>query len=66
MDRIPTREALLRRNINIGNQVYSFCNFAVESAVHLFTGCGFVDGIGCGSVDGAGLSRFLLLRCATC
>ncbi|XP_035843169.1 uncharacterized protein LOC110887759 [Helianthus annuus] len=39
-DRIPTREALCRRNIRVDDSSCPLCNSEVESVDHLFTSCG--------------------------
>ncbi|KAJ0909846.1 putative reverse transcriptase zinc-binding domain-containing protein [Helianthus annuus] len=39
LDRIPTRQALRRRNISIDSDVCVLCGESVESVDHLFTGC---------------------------
>ncbi|KAJ0743947.1 putative reverse transcriptase zinc-binding domain-containing protein [Helianthus annuus] len=45
LDRIPTKEALRRRNIIHGESACDFCSEEVESAVHVFTGCGLATGV---------------------
>ncbi|KAJ0534015.1 putative reverse transcriptase zinc-binding domain-containing protein [Helianthus annuus] len=39
-DRIPTREALIRRNIFVEDSACPLCNTGVETVDHLFTSCG--------------------------
>ncbi|XP_022020265.1 uncharacterized protein LOC110920362 [Helianthus annuus] len=39
MERIPTGEALKKRNTQIGDSVCPLCFSAEESSLHLFTGC---------------------------
>ncbi|KAF5816468.1 putative reverse transcriptase zinc-binding domain-containing protein [Helianthus annuus] len=39
MERIPTGEALKKRNVQIGDSVCPLCFSAEESSLHLFTGC---------------------------
>ncbi|XP_076888203.1 uncharacterized protein LOC143538559 [Bidens hawaiensis] len=39
MDRIPTNEALGKRNIPMANSMCSFCGTSVETANHIFTNC---------------------------
>ncbi|XP_022041625.1 uncharacterized protein LOC110944221 [Helianthus annuus] len=39
LDRLPTKQALLRRNISVGSGLCGLCSEATESVDHLFTGC---------------------------
>ncbi|XP_022024055.1 uncharacterized protein LOC110924345 [Helianthus annuus] len=39
MDRIPTGEALRKRNVQIGDALCPMCNSVEESAEHIFIGC---------------------------
>ncbi|KAJ0545158.1 putative reverse transcriptase zinc-binding domain-containing protein [Helianthus annuus] len=39
LDRIPTRQALAKRNIWLESEVCAFCGEATESVDHIFTGC---------------------------
>ncbi|XP_076919810.1 uncharacterized protein LOC143580751 [Bidens hawaiensis] len=41
LDRLPTKTALSRRNIDIGNTQCIFCDESEETVDHVFTGCGF-------------------------
>ena len=45
MNRLPTALALARRNVFVNDQVCSLCNFDFETSEHLFTGCGFSNGV---------------------
>lgn len=39
MDKLPTKIALKRRSIDVGDSSCSFCGEAEESSSHIFTGC---------------------------
>ncbi|MFS7943867.1 putative reverse transcriptase zinc-binding domain-containing protein [Helianthus anomalus] len=39
LDRLPTKSALIKRNISVGSGLCGFCNDATESVDHLFTAC---------------------------
>ncbi|XP_076920623.1 uncharacterized protein LOC143581819 [Bidens hawaiensis] len=43
MDRIPTRRALIRRNIRVNDIVCPLCDSGEETADNLLTGCGAVS-----------------------
>ncbi|MFS7934651.1 putative reverse transcriptase zinc-binding domain-containing protein [Helianthus anomalus] len=45
LDRIPTKKALQRRNIDCGSPVCNFCEDQEESVDHLFTGCCLANGV---------------------
>lgn len=45
LDRIPTASNLIRRNINIGDGLCSFCGEVPESTDHIFTGCLHSNGL---------------------
>ncbi|KAJ0902151.1 putative reverse transcriptase zinc-binding domain-containing protein [Helianthus annuus] len=45
LDRLPTKKALIRRNLQVGNPLCEWCEIQEESAEHLFTGCGFSAGV---------------------
>ncbi|KAJ0601850.1 putative RNA-directed DNA polymerase [Helianthus annuus] len=45
LNRLPTKEALARRNVQIACTDCVFCEEAVESSDHLFAACRFVQGI---------------------
>ncbi|XP_021995600.1 uncharacterized protein LOC110892758 [Helianthus annuus] len=45
MDRIPTKEALIRIHVNIQDDSCALCNSATENVMHLFTGCYFACGV---------------------
>ncbi|KAM0061725.1 putative RNA-directed DNA polymerase [Helianthus debilis subsp. tardiflorus] len=45
MGRIPTKEALFRRHINIQDTSCSICGFGDENVMHLFTGCIFANSV---------------------
>ncbi|XP_022030536.1 uncharacterized protein LOC110931427 [Helianthus annuus] len=45
LDRIPTKVALSKRNINVGNNLCVLCDEAEETVDHVFAGCRFTDGI---------------------
>ncbi|XP_021984690.2 uncharacterized protein LOC110880476 [Helianthus annuus] len=44
-DRIPTRKALVRRQVNIPDPVCPMCEVYDESITHLMIECGFADGM---------------------
>ncbi|KAJ0871997.1 putative RNA-directed DNA polymerase [Helianthus annuus] len=45
MERIPTKDALVRRNIYVADTGCVFCSEADETAMHMFTACAFSTGI---------------------
>ncbi|KAJ0523908.1 putative reverse transcriptase zinc-binding domain-containing protein [Helianthus annuus] len=45
MDRIPTRMALSRRRLNVGDSSCTLCGIGDEDVMHLFTGCVFSFGV---------------------
>ncbi|KAI3744198.1 hypothetical protein L1987_57274 [Smallanthus sonchifolius] len=45
LDRIPTKVALSKRNINVGNKLCVMCEEAEETVDHVFAGCRVTDGI---------------------
>ncbi|KAF5782978.1 putative reverse transcriptase zinc-binding domain-containing protein [Helianthus annuus] len=45
MDRIPTKDALIRRNISIQDGSCPMCDYVDETVMHLFTGCVFAHGV---------------------
>lgn len=45
MDRIPTVEALSKRNVFIPNDRCKLCDAALESSEHIFSGCSFSYGV---------------------
>ncbi|XP_022040593.1 uncharacterized protein LOC110943145 [Helianthus annuus] len=45
LDRLPTRCALVRRNINVESHLCPLCGDEPESTEHLFLSCGFVQSV---------------------
>ncbi|XP_035845911.1 uncharacterized protein LOC118492187 [Helianthus annuus] len=45
MDRIPTKSALMRRNIQVGSEICVFCEDMEEITEHLFTVCALTSGV---------------------
>ncbi|KAM0047357.1 putative reverse transcriptase zinc-binding domain-containing protein [Helianthus debilis subsp. tardiflorus] len=45
LDRLPTRCALLRRNINVATDLCPLCGDFPETAEHLFVNCGFAQAV---------------------
>ncbi|KAJ0733709.1 putative reverse transcriptase zinc-binding domain-containing protein [Helianthus annuus] len=44
-DRIPTKSALLHRNVNVGDGLCGLCGDIDETVDHLFSGCRIVCGV---------------------
>ncbi|XP_022019287.1 uncharacterized protein LOC110919324 [Helianthus annuus] len=45
LDRIPTKLALIRRNINVGEGLCTFCGEVIETTEHIFTACQLANGV---------------------
>ncbi|KAJ0524875.1 putative reverse transcriptase zinc-binding domain-containing protein [Helianthus annuus] len=58
LDKIPTRQALLRRNIAIESDVCILCGEASESVDHLFSGCSITTAVWNRFVEWAKLPPF--------
>ncbi|PWA39255.1 reverse transcriptase domain, Reverse transcriptase zinc-binding domain protein [Artemisia annua] len=56
MDRIPTKQALARRNINCGDGLCTLCEDQEESVDHLFSACTIANGVW------SGIARWLKLQ----
>ena len=56
MDRIPTKQALARRNINCGDGLCTLCEDQEESVDHLFSACIIANGVW------SGIARWLKLQ----
>lgn len=45
LDRLPTRSALLRRGIDVGNVLCPFVTAFEEDCRHIFVDCGYSNGV---------------------
>ncbi|XP_022028887.1 uncharacterized protein LOC110929992 [Helianthus annuus] len=45
LDRLPTKNALIRRNIHVDSPLCGWCEIEEETAEHIFTGCGVSAGV---------------------
>ena len=59
MDRIASKAALERRNIHVPRKSCVFCDYFLESADHLFSGCIFAAGVWAAIATWCGLPPFI-------
>lgn len=64
MDRIATKMALARRNINCGDGLCSFCEESEETVDHLFTSCFVATGVWIAIARWVGLPQFYFFSVA--
>ncbi|KAJ0790592.1 putative 7-deoxyloganetin glucosyltransferase [Helianthus annuus] len=64
MDRIPTKKALSRRNVNCGDGLCSFCEEFEETVDHIFTACLVATGVWNAIARWVGLPQFYFFSVA--
>ncbi|XP_021996375.1 uncharacterized protein LOC110893584 [Helianthus annuus] len=65
LDRLPTKKALIRRNIHVDSPLCCWCEIEEEMAEHILLALGFRPGFGTGSPDGVVFQIFLFFMLKT-